>query len=540
MRLEWGTSRARSRDLPAIASYHVALTSSRPHDSLDQRTWDDLDLDDVFSALDRTESSVGQQQLYHRLRSFSAVNTLPAFESLVARLSSDNPLRERCQIALSRLAAASGYHVWALAQPGSIDVRAWHVVFPILTFFVVALAVLSALAWPQVLLALAVIGPTCLVLRIATAKRIGGVIDAFRYIGPLLATAYAVRALHSADTEALTGALRVNLPQLSQLRLLSGWLARDSFAMDPLSGAVIELLNSVLLLDANALLFGAVQLRRHGAALEHTLAAVGEIDAAIAVASYRAGETTWARPAVQPGAAIKIRDLRHPLLPDGVPNSIDLAPPNGVLITGSNMSGKSTFLRALGLAAVLSRTINTCPASAYLAPSLIVRSCIGRRDNVVEGRSYYLDEVLGVLDALRASRSAERHLFLFDELFRGTNAIERIAASEATLREFAETPHLVVTATHDVEVVNLLQDLYAPFHFADRMGPEGLVFDTACARDPGRRETQSRCWSFTERRQASWHERGDDRPNSRASALRMRSESVGRTNARGRHSPDTP
>jgi DNA mismatch repair ATPase MutS len=98
----------------------------------------------------------------------------------------------------------------------------------------------------------------------------------------------------------------------------------------------------------------------------------------VAVASYRAGGTAWTRMILRPpGSAVAVRDLGHPLLPDGVRNSIDLAPPHGVLITGSNMSGKSTFLRSLGLAAVLGQTINTCAAGRYDAPQLVVRSCIG-------------------------------------------------------------------------------------------------------------------------------------------------------------------
>jgi DNA mismatch repair ATPase MutS len=93
--------------------------------------------------------------------------------------------------------------------------------------------------------------------------------------------------------------------------------------------------------------------------------------------------------------------------------------------------------------------------------------------------------VRGVLGILQASRSPDTQLFLFDELFRGTNAIERIAASEATLRELANSSHVIVTATHDMEVVSLLSGLFTPFHFADRMGPEGLVFDYRLTEGPG-------------------------------------------------------
>lgn len=73
------------------------------------------------------------------------------------------------------------------------------------------------------------------------------------------------------------------------------------------------------------------------------------------------------------------------------------------------------------------------------------------------------------------------NLFLFDELFRGTNAIERIAAAEAVLREMVgppedRKPHVVLVATHDGELVELLRDTFVPYHFTDSLGTEGLTF----------------------------------------------------------------
>lgn len=165
-----------------------------------------------------------------------------------------------------------------------------------------------------------------------------------------------------------------------------------------------------------------------------------------------------------------------------MPNDIGLGPPYGVLVTGSNMSGKSTFLRTVGVTAVMAHAINTCFATDYRAPLVSVRSCIGRGDDLVAGKSYYLVEVEEVLSRVKASASADPHLFLFDELFRGTNAVERIAAGEAVLREMVkdtvDTPrHVVLAATHDVELVELLRDAYQAFHFADSIGPEGLTFE---------------------------------------------------------------
>ena len=115
-----------------------------------------------------------------------------------------------------------------------------------------------------------------------------------------------------------------------------------------------------------------------------------------------------------------------------------------------------------------------------------MRTCIGQSDDLLAGKSYYLVEVEAVLALVAAASSSTPHLFLFDELFRGTNAVERIAAAEAVLTELlvqepgdrAELrPHVVVAATHDGELVELLRDIYASYHFEDTLGPQGLSFE---------------------------------------------------------------
>jgi DNA mismatch repair ATPase MutS len=233
-------------------------------------------------------------------------------------------------------------------------------------------------------------------------------------------------------------------------------------------------------MDANALHLAVRELDLRGPHLLRVIEAVGEIDAAIAVASFRSGADGWIRPRLgPPGSRSSFTDLRHPLVEQAVPNSIALAPPHGVLVTGSNMSGKSTFLRTVGINVVLAQTIDTCLARAYEAPVYQVRSCIGRADDLIAGKSYYLVEVESVLALVNASRESRPHLFIFDELFRGTNAVERIAAAEAVLAALIEggKPHVVLAATHDGELVDLLRDSYTVCHFGDAVGVNGLTFD---------------------------------------------------------------
>jgi DNA mismatch repair ATPase MutS len=242
----------------------------------------------------------------------------------------------------------------------------------------------------------------------------------------------------------------------------------------------MEYLNVLLLMDANALYFAARELQARARHLRRIIEAVGEIDAAIAVASFRASAQHWTRPRfVGPHAQAVFTNLLHPLLHDAVPNSLVLAPPHGLLVTGSNMSGKSTLLRTAGVNVVLAQTINTALAEAYEAPVYQLRTCIGRGDDLLAGKSYYLVEVESVLALVHASERSEPHLFIFDELFRGTNAVERIAAAEAVLAALigAGKPHVVVAATHDAELVDLLRDNYDVCHFGDAVGPNGLIFD---------------------------------------------------------------
>ncbi len=117
IRADWGQPVDRERKLEAIAAAHRSrVAESGSAASLDDRTWDDLDLDAVFAALDRTESTLGQQALYHRMRTAPVAAHLDAFEALVTRMSTDPPARERAQAALARLQDPHGYDLWWLAS----------------------------------------------------------------------------------------------------------------------------------------------------------------------------------------------------------------------------------------------------------------------------------------------------------------------------------------------------------------------------------------------------------------------------------------
>ena len=479
LRREWGQPRSERADLENIADFF----RSHPRDgALDDRTWADLLLDEVFACLDRTESSVGQQILYSRLRGACRPGTLAAFDALAVRFGDDAGVRERAQLRLAQLRHSSGYYLHRLVNPDTLTRPWWYGVFPVWTAAIVTALALGFI-WHGLFLFVIAGAIVNAVIRVVTSRRVGGEAVWFRMVGPLMASARALADLCDEPlASAITGTMNTDLAALRRLGAVARWVSRgsDSGAPTDLIGAIVEYINIQLLMDLNALYFASRELQSRGPHLLRLIEAVGEIDAASAVASFRESTVDWVRPRFREAHAPSLlTDLRHPLVDDAVPNSIELAPPRGVLITGSNMSGKSTFLRTVGVNAVLAQTIDTCLARSYEAPHYRVRSCIGRSDDLVAGKSYYLVEVESVLALVEASESVEPTLFIFDELFRGTNAVERIAAGEAVLRTLLQQqrPHVVLAATHDGELVELLHDTYVVFHLGDAIGPGGLSFD---------------------------------------------------------------
>ena len=447
--------------------------------SLDDRTWDDLLMDDVFAHLDRTESGVGQQVLYCRLRSPSTPSSLHAFDALVTSAAIDAERRERAQMALARLGDASVYFVHRLARPDALDPQGWYAIFPVWSVGVL-FTLLLGIVWPPVMLIALAGFVVNRVVLIVIGRRLAGEIGSFRQLNPLLSAGGALAPLCTDETAAITESLGSDLAALRRLGMIAGWVGRPPLATSDLGFVVQEFMNTLFLMDANALYFGGRELRWRASELMRVIEAVGEIDGAIAVASFRAGAGEWIRPRfAPPEAPATFSDLRHPLVAEAVPNSIALAPPHGVLVTGSNMSGKSTFLRTVGVNVVLAQTLNTCLARAYDAPVYRVRSCIGRADDLVSGKSYYLVEVESVLALVDATERTEPQLFIFDELFRGTNAVERISAAVAVLEVLVggRKPHVVLAATHDGELVDILHEQYVVCHLGDAVGPEGLIFD---------------------------------------------------------------
>src|SRR5690606_32830130 len=124
-------------------------------------------------------------------------------------------------------------------------------------------------------------------------------------------------------------------------------------------------LNLLFLLDANALLFGARHLRQLGSTVSRVACWVGDVDVALSIASLRAQPRPWCIPEWDETGNARIEGVWHPLLSSATPNDAELVAGSGMIITGANASGKTTYIRSVGVGAILAQALNTCPATFY-------------------------------------------------------------------------------------------------------------------------------------------------------------------------------
>lgn len=444
---------------------------------VDERTWSDLDLGRVLAGIDRTHTTLGRQIAYRRVRGGLSWSMSPGLEALAADCARSPALREAIGLELAGTGRALGRRFWAITRPDLIRTRWWYWGFPVLP--VLMLASIVALPFePRAFLACVAIAVLNIGVRVATAWQLPGLLSPMRQLGPLIKVATRLAAIPEAAASSPAAHDTVRLQPLARL---AWWIGRDPIEEGELAASFWEYINILFVVDANALLFGARRLRELGPTLARVAQWVGEVDLALGVASLRAEPRPWAIPTAPEDIDTVGAEVWHPLLLQPVANDVHLQPGRGVIVTGANMAGKSTYLRSIGIAAVLANAIGTCPASSWRGRPLRVRSLIGRADDLAAGKSYYQVEADGVVALLGDAARMEPTLFILDELLRGTNTVERLAAGEAVLRAMlTQTPsarHVVLVATHDGELVGLLRDCYASVHFRETIGSDGLSFD---------------------------------------------------------------
>ena len=205
---------------------------------------------------------------------------------------------------------------------------------------------------------------------------------------------------------------------------------------------------------------------------------LGEMEAIISIGSYEEEKKdNITRPKFIRETTLEIKNGIHPIIENPVANSINMSK-RGIVLTGTNMSGKSTFLRMLGVNMLFAQAFNFVLAEKYEGPIFNIVTSISPNDDLSVGKSFYMAEAESILRIIRALDKELPVFCAIDEIFRGTNPIERISASAEILTYINNKNSISIVATHDRELVDILKESYEFYYFSENVDSKnGLSFD---------------------------------------------------------------
>ena len=258
---------------------------------------------------------------------------------------------------------------------------------------------------------------------------------------------------HAADAPA--GAAAPGRSASAGLRLLARLAAAVSWRRNFF---FYFLANGLFVFDFAAGLLFERLCRREGARLAPALAVWHECEVLLSLSTLAVTQARTVFPVFLEGEAPRLTAtaLRNPLLPEesAVANDASLTA-GTTIITGSNMSGKTTWLRTLGMNAVLAWAGAPVCAAAFSLSPLALYTSIRVDDSLAEGMSTFYAELLRIKEMVAAERTGRPLLLLIDEIFKGTNSADRITGARAALAHLTNAHSITLVSTHDFELCNL-------------------------------------------------------------------------------------
>lgn len=459
-----------------IGSYFLRHSSPL---QLDDITWNDLGMDELFMRMNYTLSASGEEYLYYTLRTLrQEEEDLLHLEEVVRYFDSHPDERVKVQLQMNKLGYTGKFSLYDYLD--NLDYLGERSNRKSLIQNILFLP-LIALLWVN--FSIGIMGLVMLmVYNIITYFKEKGEIDpyitSFAYIMRLLDVCDELEKIKLPVCGKEQERLRMHRKEMQAMRRNSFWV------MDPgrgqASGNILEaILDYVrMVFHVDLLKFNNMlkHLRNHIENVDALIGTVGYLETAIAIGIFRNSLTEgYCLPEFADKNGLCMENGYHPLIVRPVKNGIHAE--QGVLLTGSNASGKSTFLKTVAINAVFAQTIHTCMADRFRSALYQVYSSMALRDDLGAGESYYIVEIKALKRILDAAKEGGRVLCFVDEVLRGTNTVERIAASTQILKSLRGENILCFAATHDIELTELLQKEYDNYHFSEEVRDGDVVFD---------------------------------------------------------------
>lgn len=457
-----------------IATY---FKNKNQKEGIDDITWSDLSMDDVYKKINNTQSSVGREVLYDMIRNpLYSLKDLKKRDNIIEYFMENFEERLKLQLILSNL----GYNYDAnttlclfLEEDNSKNRLQFYRTLRAIPFISLLLIVIN-----KYFLLITMLSVALNIFISFNNKNRKIDVSGFTYIIKTINVAFKIKDMK-------INVLDNNLKNIAQDLEKVKKIKKKSISKNPYSilsdlNFFSEYANMITLSELITYEKVKETIIKNKEYLKSIYEYVGGVDALISISSFRTSLDYYSKPQLSTSTKkedniINFEELYHPLINNPVSNTLNIN--KGVLITGSNASGKSTFIKSVAINQILCQSIYTSCSKKYEGTFFNIYTSMALKDDVLNEESYYMVEIKSLKRIIDKCNENIPCLCFVDEILRGTNTVERIASSSEVLSHLNKSNTICIAATHDIELTYLLENEYANYHFEEEITDDDIVFD---------------------------------------------------------------
>lgn len=456
---------------------------------IDDITWNDLNMDDIFKKINNTQYTAGQEVLYDMLRTpVYSQAVLTKRDKVIEFFKKNEKERYDIQFILGKLGKSNELYITNCLFNKEDNSRSNLLKFTLLSW-IPAISLLLLFIHPMFL----ILTVGCVVLNVFISQRNkveNYDANGFSYMISLVNAANKIKEKNIFEIDENIDSIDASLKKLKNIKRKSVGIQEKSIMSD--MDVFAEYANLIFLREIITYEKVKNTIIKNKKELKNVYEYVGTIDSLIAIASFRESLDFYTKPCLKISEKrednnIEFKDIYHPLVKEPVLNNGNFS--KGVLITGSNASGKSTFIKTIAINAIMAQTIYTCFAKEYKTSYFNIYTSMALKDDIHSSESYYIVEIKSLKRILDQVQNNIPCLCFVDEILRGTNTVERIASSCEVLKNIGNENALCFAATHDVELTYMLDDIFENYHFEETITDNDIKFDYKIHR--GRAQTRN-------------------------------------------------
>lgn len=481
--LEWNEPNDFLIDTVKMQDLYVAYQyMNHTKDLIDDITWNDLEMDGIYTKVDHTKTTMGEIYLYHCLRSpLNQVDKLRERDDLIELFKKQDKLRNDFSMELEQIGKHMHFSIYEYQN--ELEQNSTFSILPSICAVLIQLLSIASF-WINNYVGIILLA-IWFAINITTYYKCRSKIERFVPFINQTVSMISKSEILSINTgfQLLDHYLkRMKLDQkiYKKYRKIGQMISFHINGKATEFDAIFEYIRCFFHIDIFAFHKFHKSIKKDMKTLIDCYETIGFLDAMISIAYFR-HHTELSHPACgycKPnfvGQTLQMKGVYHPLLEHPVENSFIAE--RSMLITGSNATGKSTFLRTVAINAILEQTIFTVCARAYQAPFFYVMTSMNIRDNINSNDSYFMMEIKSIKRIVDKKDQTTKLLCCIDEVLKGTNTVERISASAEILRAVSRSNAICLAASHDIELASILKQYYANYHFQEYITEGGFSCD---------------------------------------------------------------